>query len=123
MLSCEPDTAACVLASLTAGELVSVPTGATVMAGLNCGTPSSLAWPYFREGLDAAVAVSDDAAVRAVADLAEVGIHAGASGAAALAGAWAVLEDPGRRAALDLPEDAVVVLLNTESAAGAGGAT
>ena len=123
VLSCEPDTAACVLASLTAGELVSVPTGATVMAGLNCGTPSSLAWPYFREGLDAAVAVSDDAAVRAVADLAEVGIHAGASGAAALAGAWAVLGDPGRRAALDLPDDAVVVLLNTESAAGAGGAT
>ncbi len=121
VLSCEPDTAACVLASLAAGEPVSVPTGATVMAGLNCGTPSSLAWPYLRDGLDAAVAVSDEAAIRAVAELAEVGIQAGASGAAALAGAAAVLGDPDRRAELALPDDAVVVLLNTESAAGAGG--
>ena len=103
VLSCEPDTAACVLASLAAGEPVSVPTGATVMAGLNCGTPSSLAWPYFRDGLDAAVAVSDEAAIRAVAELAEVGIQAGASGAAALAGAAAVLGDPDRRAELALP--------------------
>lgn len=91
------------------------------MAGLNCGTPSSLAWPYLRDGLDAAVAVSDEAAIRAVAELAEVGIQAGASGAAALAGAAAVLGDPDRRAELALPDDAVVVLLNTESAAGAGG--
>ena len=31
------------------------------------------------------------------------------------------LDDPDRRAALDLPDDAVVVLLNTEAADGAGG--
>ena len=123
VLSCEPDTAACVLASVTAEEPVSVTTAATTMAGLNCGTPSSLAWPYLLKGLDAAIAVSDDAAARAVAELAELGIHAGASGAAALAGADACLDEPERRAALDLPSDAVVVLLNTEGAAGAGGAT
>jgi diaminopropionate ammonia-lyase len=121
VLSCEPDTAACVLASVAAGEPVSVPTAATVMAGLNCGTPSSLAWPYLRDGLDAAVAVPDEQARAAVAELADAGIPAGASGAAALAGAHACLDDPDRRAALDLPADAVVVLLNTEAAGGAGG--
>jgi diaminopropionate ammonia-lyase len=121
VLSCEPDTAACVLASVVAGEPVSVATAATVMAGLNCGTPSSLAWPYLRDGLDVAVAVTDEQAGAAVAELADVGLAAGASGAAALAGAHACLDDPGRRAALDLPADAVVVLLNTEAASGAGG--
>jgi diaminopropionate ammonia-lyase len=121
VLSCEPDTAACVLASVAAGEPASVPTGATVMAGLNCGTPSSLAWPSLRDGLDAAVAVTDDQARAAVAELADAGVPAGASGAAALAGAHACLDDPDRQKALDLPPDAVVVLLNTESAGGAGG--
>ena len=121
VLSCEPDSAACVLASLAAGHPVSVATGATVMAGLNCGTPSGLAWPVLRDGLDAAIAISDDAAITAVAALAEFGVPAGASGAAALAGAAACLEDPARRADLDLPDDAVVVLLNTEGAEGAAG--
>jgi diaminopropionate ammonia-lyase len=37
------------------------------MAGLNCGSISSSAWPYLSEGLDAAVAVTDDAARRAAA--------------------------------------------------------
>ena len=57
------------------------------MAGLNCGTISSSAWPYFSEGLDAAIAVTDDAARRAAADLAAVGISSGPSGASSLAGA------------------------------------
>ena len=62
VLSVEPDTAACVLASLTADRPVTVSTAATVMAGLNCGTISSSAWPVLRAGCDAAVAVSDDEA-------------------------------------------------------------
>lgn len=122
VLSCEPNTAAGVLASLRAGEPVAVETGATIMTGLNCGRPSRLAWPYLVNGLDAAVALSDDDAARAVTELADLGIQAGASGAAALAGADACLEDQTFRAELDLPEDAVVVLLNTEGRAGAGGA-
>ena len=116
VLSCEPDTAACVLASLAVEEPVSVTTGATVMAGLNCGTPSGLAWPALRDGLDAAVAISDEAAIAAVAALAEYGVRTGASGAAALAGAAACLDDPARRTELALPRDAVVVLLTTEGA-------
>ncbi|MQA17526.1 MAG: pyridoxal-phosphate dependent enzyme, partial [Pseudonocardiaceae bacterium] len=51
LLAVEPAVAACVLASLARGRLTSVPTGATVMAGLNCGTPSGVAWPYLRDGV------------------------------------------------------------------------
>jgi diaminopropionate ammonia-lyase len=114
VLAVEPDTAACVLASLTAGRPVTVPTAATVMAGLNCGTVSGSAWPVLRAGCDAAVAVSDDEALRAVDDLGRLGVSSGPSGAAALAGVRAALTDPERRAVLDLDDDAVVVLLNTE---------
>jgi diaminopropionate ammonia-lyase len=113
VLSVEPDTAACVLASLLADEPVTVPTGATVMAGLNCGTVSHSAWPVLRGGCDAAVAVSDAEASAAVDDLALRGVSSGPSGAATLAGVRAALT-PGRREALDLPADAVVVLLSTE---------
>ena len=114
VLSVEPDTAACVLASLVEGEPVTVPTGATVMAGLNCGTVSSSAWPVLRDGCDAAVEVSDEEARRAVADLGMLGLSSGPSGAATLAGVRLALADPARRAALDLHPDAVVVLLSTE---------
>ena len=116
-LSVEPDSAACVLASLRAGEPVTVATGDTVMAGLNCGTPSSAAWPYLRDGLDAATTVTDAAAGRAVADLAALGVSSGPSGAAGLAGARAVLTGSGagtRREALGVDAGSVVVLLSTE---------
>ena len=117
LLAVEPDTAACVLASLTAGELKTVPTAHTVMTGLNCGTPSSLAWPQLRNGLNAALAVSDDEALQAVADLETVGVTTGPSGAASLAGARAALTGEGseeRRAGMGVDGTATVVLLCTE---------
>jgi diaminopropionate ammonia-lyase len=114
VLSVEPDTAACALASLTAARPVTVLTAATVMAGLNCGTVSASAWPVLRAGCDAAVAVSDDEALRAVDDLDRLGVSSGPSGAATLAGVRAALTEPERRACLDLDDDAVVVLLSTE---------
>ncbi|MQA94418.1 MAG: diaminopropionate ammonia-lyase [Streptosporangiales bacterium] len=115
LLGAEPDTAACVLAGLHAGEAVTVPTGKTVMAGLNCGTPSSIAWPYFTAGLDAAVAVTDAAAEEAVRDLGALGVASGPSGASSLAAVRAALLGPGaaeRRTALGDPS--TLVLLSTE---------
>jgi diaminopropionate ammonia-lyase len=119
LLAAEPDTAACALASLRAGRPVTVPTGHTVMAGLNCGTPSTLAWPYLAGGLDAAVAVTDQQARQAMTELAAAGISSGPSGAATLAAARAALTGPGspeRRAMLALGPAATVVLLSTEAA-------
>lgn len=114
VLSVEPESAACLLASLLADEPVTVPTASTVMAGLNCGTVSRAAWPVLQAGCDAAVSVSDPDARQAVNDLRRLGVSSGPSGAATLAGVRAALSTPGRRTALDLPEDAVVVLLSTE---------
>ncbi len=64
MVSVEPVEAACVQASIAAGHPVSVVTGHTIMAGLNCGTVSSLAWPSIHRGLDATATVTDDQAAR-----------------------------------------------------------
>ena len=119
VLSVEPDTAACLLASLRAGRPTTIPTAATIMAGLNCGTISSIAWPYFSSGLDAAVAVTDDAARRAAADLAAAGLSSGPSGASSLAGARAALtgaDSEERRAAVGVDPASVIVLLSTEAA-------
>jgi diaminopropionate ammonia-lyase len=122
VLGVEPDTAACVLASLDAGEPTSVPTQSTVMAGLNCGTMSSSAWPYLRDGLEGAVSVSDAEAGRAVADLRDLGIDSGPSGAATLAGLRATIgEDQAeRRSQLGVRSGSIVMMLSTE---GRGDAT
>jgi diaminopropionate ammonia-lyase len=114
LLSVEPDTAACVLGSLATGAPVSVNTGATVMAGLNCGTVSTLAWPVLRDGCDAAVAVTDTAALQAVSDLGRLGVSSGPSGAATLAGLRAALAIPNRRNALGVDATSTLLLLNTE---------
>jgi len=123
VLAVEPESAACLLASLRTGAPRSVPTPGTVMAGLDCGTPSSLAWPVLAAGLDAATAVPDQAATEAAADLARLGVSSGPSGAASLAGARAALTGPGaqrRRGDLAVTESSVLVLLSTEGAAAVG---
>jgi diaminopropionate ammonia-lyase len=120
LLTVEPGSAAGVLASLARGELGTVATGETIMSGLNCGTPSTLAWPYLRDGLDAAIAVANSEAAVAARDLAGYGIPAGPCGGAALAGVRAALTGEGaqrRRAALALDSGATVVLLSTEGSA------
>jgi diaminopropionate ammonia-lyase len=120
LLTVEPGSAAGILASLVRGELGTVATGETIMSGLNCGTPSRLAWPYLRDGLDAAVAVANSEAAVAARDLAGYGIPAGPCGGAALAGVRAALTGEGaqsRRAALALDSGGTVVLLSTEGSA------
>ncbi|AHI00047.1 hypothetical protein KALB_6688 [Kutzneria albida DSM 43870] len=102
LLGVEPVTSACVLASLHAGRPVTVRTAPTSMAGLNCGTPSSIAWPWLRDGLDGAVSVDEEQAARAMEVLAAAGINAGPCGAATLAAASLV------------PHEGPVVLINTE---------
>ena len=108
LLGVEPATASCVLSSLDAGELVSIGTSDTVMAGLNCGTPSSTAFPDLHAGLDAAVAVRDEDSRQAVTDLRDLGVNAGPCGAATLAGVRAALP------MLDIPSDGSIVLVCTE---------
>lgn len=115
VVAVEPVDAACILASLAAGEPVTS-SGApgTVMAGLDCATPSALAWPELSRRLDGALEVSDDEACAAMRRLHDLGVDAGATGAAAAAGAAALLSDAGARAALSLDRGSRVVVLITE---------
>ncbi|MEV0281607.1 diaminopropionate ammonia-lyase [Streptomyces sp. NPDC050610] len=126
LLSVEPENAAGVLHSLLARRPVTVATGDTTMAGLNCGTPSSLAWPFLRDGLDAAVTVTDADSAAAAGALAAHGVSSGPCGAASLAGLRAALTSDGagalpgvtdRRAALGVGAGSVVVALSTEGTA------
>lgn len=117
VLLVEADRAPGLIASLAAGRPLSVPTADTVMTGLNCGTPSTLAWPVLAPGADAVVTVSDTAAATAVRDLEAVGVDAGPCGAATLAGVRTAATSTDRRDALRLGTDAVVLLLSTEGRA------
>ncbi len=108
----EPEVAPCVAASLAAGALVSTGSGETSMAGLNCGTPSSLALPDLLATLEGGVWVTDEEAAEATSTLAENGIDGGACGAASLAALGQLAaSEAGRR----LVSGATVLLLNTEA--------
>jgi diaminopropionate ammonia-lyase len=119
VVSVEPDNAACVHASLAAGRPVTVPTGLTSMAGLNCGTVSTLAWPAIVAGLDAALVTDDASAQRAMDDLAEMDVDAGPCGAASLAAMRDVLgaDADAFRSHVGIDEESTVVLLITEGTA------
>lgn len=107
----EPLDAACGLRSAEAGEIVEVPGPHTsIMAGLNCGLVSELAWPIVEAGTDWFVAVSDAAAEQAMRDLATVGVTSGETGAAGLAGLRELVAS-GRA---DIGPDSTVLVLNTE---------
>ncbi|MCU1357788.1 MAG: Pyridoxal-5-phosphate-dependent enzyme beta subunit [Acidimicrobiales bacterium] len=89
----EPDTADCGLRSAEAGRLVEVPgPHRSIMAGLNCGRASELAWPVVSAATDVFVAVGDDAAEGAMRDLARLGVVAGETGGSGLAGLRALVE-------------------------------
>jgi diaminopropionate ammonia-lyase len=75
------------------GRPVVVETTGTAMAGLDAATPSAAAWPILAAGLTGAIVVDDGEADEATRDLATLGIEAGESGAAGLAGLRALVED------------------------------
>ena len=117
LLVVEPDSAACVRLSLQQAKIVSIDTGHTTMDGLNCGTPSSIAWPFLLNGIDAAISVTDEDAAKSSKDLAQLGVSSGPCGAASLAALRAALLGPdggSRRDQLGLDPESTVVLLNTE---------
>ncbi|MCK8785376.1 diaminopropionate ammonia-lyase [Roseomonas sp. NAR14] len=115
----EPDRAACILASLSAGA-PTVVTGAldTLMAGLACGEPSLLAWQELERAAFAAMAVPDAAAVDAMRLLTrrDPPVTAGESAVAGLAALLLAAAEAESRAALGLGPDSRVLLFGTEGA-------
>jgi len=120
IVSVEPTSAACVLESVAAGRIVTLThPQESIMAGLNCATPSLVAWPLLAAGMDLYVAVEDARVAEAMRLLARDHIVAGETGAAGLAGMLAVAQDPDTapgREALQLGPGSCVLLLCTEGA-------
>ncbi|WP_313195184.1 diaminopropionate ammonia-lyase [Shinella zoogloeoides] len=115
----EPDRAACLYASAKAGRLTSfTPTEPTIMAMLECYTPSLVAWRILDATASAFMTVTEEEAKDAMRALAfrDPPVVAGESGAAGLAGLLAAARDPRTREILGLNEESVVLLINTEGA-------
>lgn len=115
IIGVEPTRAACVLASLEAGALRSVPgPHDSVMAGLNCGLPSLIAWPLLRDGLAGVLAIDDAYACEAVRELARAGLTAGETGAAGLGGLLALNEQPDLMRQARIGPNSSVLVISTE---------
>jgi diaminopropionate ammonia-lyase len=116
----EPTSAACALASMKAGQIVSLTDAPqSIMAGLNCGTPSLIAWPLISTGIDLFVAIEDKWAKLGMRDLAKVGLVAGETGAAGIGGLAALLAGPSSQTmsgALGIDRSTRVLVICTEGA-------
>jgi len=116
----EPDRCSCFLESVAAGEPVAAKGDQlSIMAGLNCGLPSLLAWPVIRDAMDLFLAIEDHWAEDAMRGYWRKGVTAGESGAAALAGLMALMKAPElmeARAVLGLDQESRVLVVNTEAA-------
>jgi diaminopropionate ammonia-lyase len=118
----EPSRAACLLASARAHTLVrTAPGRPTLMAMLECFTPSLLAWRILCRSADAFMTVDEGDAILALRRLArplagDPALIAGESGGAGLAGLLRAAADRNMRAALGLNAQSRVLLVNTEGA-------
>lgn len=125
LVSVEPLTADCVMQSIQSesGEPMTIEGDpASIMAGLNCGTPSPIAWPFVKQGFDLFMTITDDAGreamrtfYRPVGD--DPRIISGESGAAGLAALTTLVNDPAfvtAREFLHLDATSRVLLINTE---------
>ena len=92
------------------------------MAGLNCGSVSSLAWQILKNGLSGALSISDKLSEKAMRVLAsnnssDPEIVSGESGAAGLAGLIGLCETnkfKNYRSMINLNSSSSVLVINTE---------
>jgi diaminopropionate ammonia-lyase len=124
VLGVEPANADCVLRSVAEGRIVSVPgPHDSIMAGLNCGRPSLVAWPAVSRGADVFVAVDDEPAREAMRLMAASNLVSGETGAAGLGGLLELLrggssgqQQEEARRALGVNRESRVLLFNSEGA-------
>ena len=120
IITVEPLSANCVYKSMKNGQRVSVNNNKnTIMAGLDCGTVSKIAWEVLKNYVHYSLAISDEYAKRAMRLLAypiedDKVIIAGESGAGGMAGLLALHEnkiDIGKRI---LTSVTTALIINTE---------
>ncbi len=120
LVSVEPTAADCFLESAAAGDGEPHATSGaldSIMAGLDCGVPSTVAWPIIRDAFDLFLAIEDRWAIEAMRRAARESLVSGESGAAGLGGLLALLGDPqlaDARRYLDLGPSSRILVINTE---------
>lgn len=117
VIGIEPAAAACLTASLAAGQLTAVPTPGTTMTGLDCAEVSTAAWPCLRAGIHGTITVDDAEVHAAMRELAQTGLAIGECGAAPLAALRALVISPdcsALRKAVRLASNSRVMLIATE---------
>ncbi|MCE2563306.1 diaminopropionate ammonia-lyase [Komagataeibacter sp. FNDCF1] len=118
----EPARAACLYKTAQMGHPVTVPASQpTIMAMLECHTPSLTAWRILSHAADAFMTVDEEDAVSIMKRLAHPGgqdpaIVAGESGGVGLAGLVRAANSPQQRAGLGLDATSRVFVINTEGA-------
>ena len=114
LVGVEPADAACVLEAVRDGEIVvdAGPHG-SIMAGLNCGLPSSVAWPPVRDGIDV-LRDRRPVAVAGMKRLAALGLAAGECSGGTAGAAAELMGDEAARAELGVGDDSTVLALLTE---------
>ncbi|PCI25554.1 MAG: diaminopropionate ammonia-lyase [SAR324 cluster bacterium] len=125
LICVEPLDADCLLESIISGHgerRTAKGAQNSIMAGLNCGTASMLAWPVIKEAIEFFLAVDDDWAREAMKVLYypegnDKKLISGESGAAGLAGLIALCREASLKESkekLGLNKESVVLLINTE---------
>jgi len=118
----EPARAACLVGSMRAGRVVKIPHGeATVMAMLECYTPSPVAWRVLTRAADAFMTVDEEDAIAMMRRLAlpsgrDPALVSGESGGVGLAGVVRALGDAHLCEAVGLTAHSRVLVINTEGA-------
>lgn len=113
----EPTEVACFYESFKVGDGIghsATGNGQTMMAGLNCATPCSVAWKILRRLATDAATISDSVAAEAMRVLSTQGIVSGESGCAGFALLNAAVDSPELRRALDIDERSRIFVINTE---------
>lgn len=96
----------------------------TIMAGLNCGLPSSTAWDILKNGIDATIRIKDKYAERAIRQLYypegnDPSVIAGESGVGGLAGFIALMTNDNLnelKTHLQISERSNILFISTEGA-------
>lgn len=111
----EPTAAACMMESARAGRITEVPgPHGSIMAGLNAGLPSLVAWPLVSGGFDLFCAAEDEVAVEGTRRLAALGLEVGECSGGAAGAAARLMADEAARQSLEAGPGSTILVLLTE---------
>ena len=113
----EPDGAACIYESMEAGDgqpHTAKGNGETIMAGLNCGSPCTVAWDILRDYGSYALHCGDEAARLGMRTLGQYGIVSGESGAAGVGAFLELIKDPAQKEKPGIGPDSRILFFSTE---------